>query len=77
MATQADVVMHPVPSTNVAAVGYDPETQTLRVQFAKSGALYEYDDVPEGEYEGLRTASSVGNYFDGHIKGFYGYRRLS
>jgi hypothetical protein len=38
------MTMHPVVSTNVAAVGYDPTSRTLRVQF-NSGGIYDYSNV--------------------------------
>lgn len=54
-------------STNIHSVGYDPETQELRVRFIKwlppaepggprtvsPGLLYSYSEVPESEYSGL------------------------
>ncbi|GAA0305537.1 KTSC domain-containing protein [Kineococcus aurantiacus] len=36
--------IHPVTSGNVASVGYDPDTRTLRVRF-RSGGTYDYADV--------------------------------
>ena len=35
-----------VASSNVAAVGYDPATETLEVEFL-SGSIYQYYNVPE------------------------------
>ena len=42
--------MHPVVSTNVLAVGYDPPTRTLRVQL-RSGGIYDYYGVDPGLFE--------------------------
>ena len=56
-----------VNSTAISEVGYDKETHTLRVQFAR-GAEYEYPDVPEDEFRGLVGAESVGRYYNAHIK---------
>jgi len=67
--------MTPVSSTNLASVGYDSETRTLRVEF-KSGAVYEYYNVPEAEYQGLIDASSKGSYFHQNIKGRYSYSKI-
>lgn len=47
------MTMHPVVSTNVAAVGYDPPTHTLRVQF-RSGGTYDYYGVNPGLFEQMR-----------------------
>lgn len=38
------MIMHPTTSTNVRAVGYEPSTRTMRVQF-RSGGVYEYHDI--------------------------------
>ncbi len=35
------MTMHPATSTNVRAVGYEPATRTMRVQF-RSGGVYDY-----------------------------------
>lgn len=42
--------MQPVTSTNVAAVGYDRTTCTMRVAF-QSGGLYDYYDVDPALFE--------------------------
>jgi hypothetical protein len=42
--------LHAVVSTNVLAVGYDPATQTLRVQF-RSGGVYDYFGVAPDVFE--------------------------
>ncbi len=44
--------MHPITSTNVSAVGYDPASRRMRVQFS-SGGTYEYSDVDESLYEAM------------------------
>ncbi len=44
------MTMHPVISTNVIAVGYDPRTRTLRVQF-RSGGTYDYCGVDPGLFD--------------------------
>ena len=59
--------MQPVSSSNLAAVGYDYDTATLRIEFIKSGC-YDYFGVPSDVYEGLLIASSKGIYFDQFIK---------
>ena len=58
---------HPVSSTNLASVGYDPSNQTLEVEF-NSGGVYQYFDVPEHVHEELLAAGSVGSYFARSIK---------
>jgi hypothetical protein len=67
--------MHPVSSSNVAAVGYDADNQTVYVQFL-DGSTYTYKGVTEQEYENLRTASSVGSYLNRNYKNVYPYERI-
>lgn len=42
--------MQPVTSTNVAAVGYDAATRTMRVAF-QHGGVYDYYDVEPALFE--------------------------
>lgn len=67
--------MQPVSSSNVAAVGYDPDSQTVYVQFL-DGSTYGYKGVPEHEFENLRTASSVGSYLNRNYKNVYPYEQV-
>jgi hypothetical protein len=69
------MVREPVVSSNVASVGYDPQTMTLEVEFL-GGGLYQYFDVPEEEYAGLMSAETVGGYLNDNIKGRYRYARV-
>ncbi|MBE0539024.1 MAG: KTSC domain-containing protein [Ignavibacterium sp.] len=65
-----------VSSSNLKSIGYDPDTQTLEIEFL-NGGLYQYINVPERIYNGLMAASSHGSYFDQYIKkGGYRYRKL-
>jgi hypothetical protein len=66
--------MQPVSSTNISAVGYDVETQTVYVQFLNN-STYAYKGVPEHEFENLRTAASVGSYLNRNFKNVYPYER--
>lgn len=66
--------MHPVASSNLVSVGYDAETQTLRVRFRNS--LYDYYNVPQFVFEGLMNASSKGSYHAAHIKNRYRHSRI-
>lgn len=69
------MIRQPVSSSNLRSVGYDPATQTLEIEF-NSDAVYRYDGVPPAVHAGLMGASSHGSYFNQHIKGRYGYRRV-
>ncbi len=67
--------MEPVSSSNIAAVGYDVENQSVYVQFL-NGSTYAYKGVPEHEFENLRTAPSVGSYLNRNYKNVYPYERV-
>jgi hypothetical protein len=67
--------MQPVSSSNIEAIGYDAENQTVYVQFL-NGSAYAYKGVPEHEFENLRTASSVGSYLNRNYKNIYPYERV-
>jgi hypothetical protein len=77
MADETVFSMVPVVSSQIAAVGYDKDSQKLRVEFLKNGSLYQYDDVPEEVFNNLVAAPSVGGYFGTAVKGVYSYERLS
>ncbi|HLO54116.1 MAG TPA: KTSC domain-containing protein [Saprospiraceae bacterium] len=59
-----------VQSSNLKSIGYDPNTATLEVEF-HNGAIWQYYDVLESTFHELKSASSVGKYFNSNIKGQY------
>ncbi|MFN0067178.1 MAG: KTSC domain-containing protein [Limisphaerales bacterium] len=61
--------LQPVHSSAIAAVGYDGST--LAVRFRGSGRIYLHHRVPESVYAGLVTASSIGAYYNRHIRRRY------
>lgn len=61
------------PSSQIAAHGYDPATQTLAVQF-KSGGTYHYSGVPAEVYAGMQQAESAGRFLHQAVKGQYDYK---
>jgi len=64
-----------VDSSNVAAIGYDSDSETLQIEF-NNGTTYQYFDIPEQIFEGLRDAGSVGGYLAAQIKGSYRYSKV-
>lgn len=59
-----------VTSSNLASVGYDPDSETLEITFKSSGT-YVYFGVPHSAYAGLMSAYSKGSYFAAHIRDYY------
>ena len=66
--------MIPVSSSNLVAVGYDPQTMTLRVQF--NSGTYDYYNVPKNIFDGLLSAPSKGSYHHSFIKNSFSYKRI-
>ena len=64
--------MHYVDSSNVEAIGYDPEARELHVHFIQSGN-YVYLDVEEWVFDEFLQAESKGQYLNQNIKGVYSY----
>ena len=69
------MTLEPVTSSNIAAVGYDDDTQTLTIEF-RSGGTCEFYDVPEQVHQGLMQSGSLGQDFQSEIRGRYRYVRL-
>jgi len=64
-----------VSSTCLRRVAHDADTQTLELEFRKSGAVYEYYDVPTRVATNLRNAGSVGRHFNRRVRDVYDYQR--
>ena len=56
-------------SSNVRRARYNPDTETLDVQF-HSGRTYHYRGVPLDVYDGLVNAGSPGRYVHGVLSGY-------
>lgn len=57
----------PVSSNSLAEIGYDPDFETLEVQFLHGG-VYQYYNVPPFLYERLMAADSLGRFYNAEIK---------
>ncbi|MEO1004946.1 MAG: lysine--tRNA ligase [Cyanobacteria bacterium J06638_38] len=72
-----DVIAFPLlknQSTAIKSFDYDPAGQILRVVFG-NGSVYKYSDVPQTIYQELKETSSVGQYFNSHIREQFGFDR--
>ena len=56
-----------VDSSNLASIGYDPNSMVLEVEF-KKGSCYQYFDVPQSTYDELMASSSKGGYLNNVVK---------
>lgn len=65
------IALTPVVSSQIAAIGHCPETNTLAIQFANRsgpGNVYHYSNFTADDYASFAGADSVGAYFGKHIK---------
>lgn len=67
---------HPVSSSQIKSIGYDPTTKSMDVEFNNSGRVYRYHDVPPEKHAALMAADSIGSHLSAHIKGAHRYERL-
>jgi hypothetical protein len=68
-----DITMIPVTSSQIAAIGHDPETNTLAIRFPTkkdgvSGSLYTYSNFTADDFAKFQAAESKGSYFIRTIK---------
>ncbi len=68
--------MNQVNSSTIEAIGYDEASGKLRVKF-KSGALYEYLNVPHYVYQAVMEADSIGKALNSEVKGIYDYFKIN
>jgi|GEM_PF-941726 len=64
-----------VSSSTVAAIGYDPGSETLEVEFT-NGSVYRYFNLSAGTYEQLMAAPSKGKFLHYYITNAYPYSRV-
>jgi len=64
-----------VSSSHIRAVGYDPESSILEVEF-NDDSVYQYTGVPQGEFDAMMASDSKGKYLHARIKDRYPYSRL-
>ena len=67
-----NIALTGVKSSQLAAIGHDPESNTLAVQFhsgtEKPGSIYHYAGVTAEQFAAFRDAESIGSHFNKHLK---------
>lgn len=68
----------PVESSNINAIGFDPHKDdetlgVLSVRF-KSGAEFQYFDVPAEKFDNFLDAESKGKFYIANVKGAYDHQ---
>jgi hypothetical protein len=65
------IPLTPIKSSQLAAIGHDPATETLAIQFLSKGQpgnVYHYRNFTSQEYAAFASAESAGAHFGKHIK---------
>lgn len=65
----------PIASSNIAAAGYDPSSETLEIEFT-NGSVYQYYNVPSSIYQAFLAAPSKGGFLAAQIKDRFPYARV-
>lgn len=68
--------MIPVDSSQIAAIGHNPETSELHVHF-KSGGRYSYAGVGAEKFQRFLNAESQGQFLGAQIKGKHEFKKLN
>jgi KTSC domain-containing protein len=74
MGMSQQLIQH-TPSTNIANIVYDTETQTLTISFLKGGVV-EYYEVPEDVVNGFGTALSSTKYLNAYVENSFPSQRV-
>ena len=59
-----------VKSSAISAIGHDPSTLRMKIHFV-AGHTYDFCRVPKNVFAEFLSASSVGAYYNVHIKDRY------
>jgi len=65
-----------MPSTVISSFHYDTTRNVLVVHY-RSGAVYEYLQVPPEVYDQMKNAFSKGTFLNKYIKPLYRYRKIN
>lgn len=72
--TTTRIALHDVESSQINAIGQDPETNTLAIQFkgwkGEIGATYHYANFTAEDFAAFKAAESLGRHFGRQIKPF-------
>lgn len=65
-----------VQSSNIDAIGYDPDLAELHVRFKQSQDTYVYQNVPPDVHERMMLSTSKGQFLAREVKDVYSFYRL-
>jgi len=64
-----------MPSSVVRYFSYDAASRRLRVHFV-SGDVYDYLEVPQKVFEGMKRSGSKGTFLNTRVKGKYVFEKV-
>ena len=70
----SDILRQPVSSSDIAAIGFDPATETLEIEFHATG-VYRYFSVPKTVADEFLRTPTHGKFFRQNIKGKYAWEK--
>lgn len=69
--------LRPVKSSNIKAIGYNPNTKELFVQMLRNDSVYKYSNVSLNLFEKFNDAKSKGRFFLQEIKNKFETTKIS
>lgn len=65
----------PENSTSISEIHYDSETKDMHITFC-SGGKHCFKDVERSDFDGFKTADSVGSHFHLHVRRKYSSEKV-
>lgn len=70
-----EIVMQPVDSSNIAAIGFSEKTGTIRVAFI-GGGTYEATGATKEHFDAFVSAKSKGVHFNRNLKSAFEFTKI-
>jgi len=71
----ADITMESVVSSNVAAIGFDAESGTMRVKF-NTGGVYDAEGAKQSDFDDFKSSKSKGVHFNRILKKAFTWKKF-
>ena len=71
----ADIELESVVSSNIAAIGFDAQSGTLRVKF-NNGGIYDAEGAKQSDFDTFKTSKSKGVHFNKVLKQAFAWKRF-
>lgn len=71
------MTLKPVQSSAIKAIGHDPTSKVLRIEFNHSGHIYDFANVEPRQHQALVKSESIGKHFALHIQPHHKATRIT